>query len=416
MKETISKFYNYLSNDSLYKNSIYLMLSTGVMATFGFFFWIINARIYSAEQIGIGTTLLSIMSLISSFSILGLGTGLIRYLPTSEIKNKKISTSFTLVTLISILISIIYLIFMKTFSPKLIFVRENIVFSLMFILFVVLSSLNTISDNVFIAYRSSKFVLLKSIIFSIAKLIFPLLLLALGAYGIFVSVGIAVVIAFIFSLMVLILRFNYFFKPIIDMSVVKRMVKFSLGNYTAELIGGLPSLALPILITNLIGAKFSAYYYMAIMIAGLLYVIPAASSQSLFAEGSSNEKELRLHVKKAAIIITSILIPAIIIIFFFGKHILLAFGKDYSFEGFRLLQLFAISGVFIAIKNVCGVILKVRNKIKEIIFIDTITASSILGLSYFLMPIYFLKGVEIAWIVGHALSAGIFLIVTKRNL
>ena len=81
MKETISKFYNYLSNDSLYKNSIYLMLSTGVMATFGFFFWIINARIYSAEQIGIGTTLLSIMSLISSFSILGLGTGLINICP-----------------------------------------------------------------------------------------------------------------------------------------------------------------------------------------------------------------------------------------------------------------------------------------------------------------------------------------------
>ena len=352
MKETISKFYNYLSNDSLYKNSIYLMLSTGVMATFGFFFWIINARIYSAEQIGIGTTLLSIMSLISSFSILGLGTGLIRYLPTSEIKNKKISTSFTLVTLISILISIIYLIFMKTFSPKLIFVRENIVFSLMFILFVVLSSLNTISDNVFIAYRSSKFVLLKSIIFSIAKLIFPLLLLALGAYGIFVSVGIAVVIAFIFSLMVLILRFNYFFKPIIDMSVVKRMVKFSLGNYTAELIGGLPSLALPILITNLIGAKFSAYYYMAIMIAGLLYVIPMATSQSLFAEGSYNEKELRLHVKKATTIIALILIPAIIIIVFLGKYILLAFGKDYSSEGFRLLQFFAISGVFIATKNI----------------------------------------------------------------
>jgi len=45
-----------------------------------------------------------------------------------------------------------------------------------------------------------------------------------------------------------------------------------------------------------------------------------------------------------------------------------------------------------------------------------ITASSILGLSYFLMPIYLLKGVEIAWIVGHALSVGIFLIVTKKNL
>jgi O-antigen/teichoic acid export membrane protein len=68
------------------------MLNTGVMAVFGFFFWIINACLYSDEQVGIGTTLISIMTLISSFSILGLGTGLIRYLPTSERKNKKINT------------------------------------------------------------------------------------------------------------------------------------------------------------------------------------------------------------------------------------------------------------------------------------------------------------------------------------
>ena len=412
----ISKFYKHLANDSLYRNSIFLMLSTAVMSFFGFFFWIINARLYSAEQVGIGTTLLSIMTLISGFSILGLGTGLIRYLPISEKKNKKISTSFTLVALMSILISIIYLIFMKTFSPKLLFVRENIIFSLLFILFTVLSSLSTISENVFIAYRSSKFVLIKNTIFSIVKLILPIFLLALGAYGIFMSVGISVVIAFLFGLVILIVRFNYLLKPIIDISIIKKMIKFSLGNYTAEIMGGLPNLVLPILITNSIGAKFSAYYYMAVMFAGFLYIIPMATSQSLFAEGSYNEKDLRLHVKKAAIIIALILIPAIIIVIFFGKYILLAFGKDYSVEGFRLLRVFAISGIFIAAKNVCGVILKVKNKIKEIIFIDLITASSILGLSYFLMPTYLLKGVEIAWIAGHTLSAGIFLIVTKKNL
>jgi len=62
-----------LVNDSLFSNSIYLILSTGVVAVFG-------------------ATLISIMTLISSFSILGLGNGLIRYLPTSERKNKKINT------------------------------------------------------------------------------------------------------------------------------------------------------------------------------------------------------------------------------------------------------------------------------------------------------------------------------------
>jgi O-antigen/teichoic acid export membrane protein len=62
------------------------MLSTGVGAFLGFFFWIINVRLYSAEQVGIGTTM------ISNFSILDLGNGIIRYLPTSERKNKKINT------------------------------------------------------------------------------------------------------------------------------------------------------------------------------------------------------------------------------------------------------------------------------------------------------------------------------------
>ena len=163
MKNTISKFFNLFAKDSLYRNAIYLMLNTGVMAFLGFFFWVINTRLYSTEQVGIATTLISVMTLISSFCILGLDSGLIRYMPTSERKNEMINTSFILVTLMSILISLIYLIFLKTFSPKLLFVRENIVFSLLFILFIVFSSLNIISENVFIAYRSSKYVLIKNL-------------------------------------------------------------------------------------------------------------------------------------------------------------------------------------------------------------------------------------------------------------
>jgi len=106
------------------------MLSTGVMSFFGFFFWIINARLFTPDQVGIGTTLISLMTLISSFSLLGLGNSLIKYLPMSARKNEKINTSLILVGLASIIASIIYLIFLKTFSPKLLFVRESVVFSL----------------------------------------------------------------------------------------------------------------------------------------------------------------------------------------------------------------------------------------------------------------------------------------------
>jgi hypothetical protein len=40
------------------------------------------------------------------------------------------------------------------------------------------------------------------------------------------------------------------------------------------------------------GAEFSAYFYMDMMIVSLFYIIPTATSQSLFAEGSYSETKL----------------------------------------------------------------------------------------------------------------------------
>ena len=385
------------------------------MAVFGFFFWIINARLYSAEQVGIGTTLISIMTLISSFSILGLENGLIRYLPTSERKNKKINTSFTLVGLTSIFISIFFLVFLKTFSPRLLFVRENIIFSLLFILFIAFSSLNIISENVFIAYRSSKFVFIKNTISSIVKLILPIFLVSLGAYGIVVSTGIATTVAFSVSLIFLILRFNYFPKPTINRIVVKRMTKFSLGNYIAGFIGGLPVMVLPILITNSIGAKFSAYFYLDMMIASFLYVIPMATSQSLFAEGSYSETELKVHLKKAIKIISLILIPAILATLLFGKYILLAFGKEYSSEGVIFLQMLAISGIFLSINYIGNSIFYIKYRIKLMILVNFIGTSIILSLSIIFIRNNLL-GIGVGWMFGQGIISVIYLLFIKKLL
>src|SRR5215469_9698081 len=126
--ETFVKVYRHFMTDSLYRNSIYLMLSTSIQAFFGFFFWIIAARLYSPDQVGIATTLISVMSLISGFSILGLNVGLVRFLPKSKEKNEKINSSFFITTVASVLISIIFITGIKTFSPKLLFLQTNLLF------------------------------------------------------------------------------------------------------------------------------------------------------------------------------------------------------------------------------------------------------------------------------------------------
>ncbi|GAJ18757.1 unnamed protein product, partial [marine sediment metagenome] len=150
--------------------------------------------------------------------------------------------------------------------------------------------------------------------------------------------------------------------------------------------------------------------------ASLLYIIPMATCQSLFAEGSHSEMELKVHLKKAIKIISIIIIPAIIVTFLFGNYILLTFGKEYSYEGFILLKLLSISGVFISIDTIGGTILKIKHKIKLLILLSLTCTTIILSLSVFFikMNLFGIVGVGIGWIVGQGTLSIIYLFLAKR--
>lgn len=409
----IKKTYSLITSEPLYANSIFLMASTLVMAVLGFFFWIINARLFDAEQIGLATTSISVITLLSSISLLGLNAGLIRFLPSSKRKNEKINTSFMLVILAAVTLSIVYLLGIHIFSPKLQFIRENIIYSALFILIMVFAALNIMIENIFVAYRSTKYVLFKNIIISISKLVLPFLLISFGAYGIFISFGLSTVIACLLSILILTIKFEYLIKLAISKKVVKKMTKFSFNNYVAGIIGGIPIGILPILITNKVGATTSAYFYIGMMIANLIYVIPIATSQSFFAEGSYDDSELLPLLKKAGKIIAILMVPAILITFLFGNYILLAFGEKYSSEGFTFLKLIALAGVFVALNQLGSIVLHIRHKISLVIIVNIINVATTLSLSYLFISEK-LIGVGIAWIIGQLVSSLVYIVVIKK--
>ena len=92
-----------------------------------------------------------------------------------------------------------------------------------------------------------------------------------------------------------------------------------------------------------------------------------------------------MHLKKAIKIISIIIILAIIVTTLFGNYILLAFGKEYSDEGFILLKFLSISEIFISINAVGSVILKIKHKIKLIILLSLTNVTVILSLSVILI-------------------------------
>lgn len=412
----IKTFYNKIMSDSLYRNSIYLMLSTFIVSFLGFVFWIINARLFTTEQVGLATTIISSASLIVSIAGLGLGAGLIRYLPKSKRKNQKINTCFTLIALFTIVVSVIFLLIIDFTSPKIHFIKENMILAFIFIIFMIFASLSSLIESVFIAYRNTKYVLIKNSVFSISKLILPFLLVSLGAYGIFSSYMLSMVLGFLTVFIILVYKFNYKPKFAFYDSIIKKIGKYSFGNYVAGFIGSLPVLLLPLIITNVLTPETTAYYYMVMMIASTLFIIPQATSNSLFAEGSYNQKTLKHNIWKSIKIISLLLIPAIIITIFFGKYVLLLFGKSYSSEGYMFLDIMAVSGVFVAVNSVLGSILNIRKRIGAIITRSILSTILVLGLSiFFIKQGYALMGIGYAYLAGQIITAIMFLWVVWKK-
>jgi O-antigen/teichoic acid export membrane protein len=276
----------------------------------------------------------------------------------------------------------------------------------------IFGSWNSLIESTFAAYRSAKYTLLKNSVFSVLKIIFPFALVGLGIGGIFGSWMIGIVVGVCVSFFILIKKFKYKPRLVFHDSIIRKIGKYSFLNYVSGFIGSLPTLILPLMITNSVHPEMTAYYYMAMVVANVLFIIPQATSNSLFAEGSNNEKSLKEHVKKATKIIFFLIIPAIIITIFFGKYILLLLGKDYSAEGFVLLNYLALSCIFLSINAIFNSLLLVRHKIKELLIINIISSTSILSLSCLFIN-KGLTGIGLAWLIGRGITTLTYLMINK---
>jgi O-antigen/teichoic acid export membrane protein len=382
------------------------MANTAVMGAIGFLSWVLIARLYSAEDIGLASVLITLFTLIGGLSLLGLNIGLIRYLPQSKQKSETISTVFFITGATTIIFSVLFILLIPFIAPQLTFLKEDAFLSYLFIISVFFMTLFGVIEPVFLAFRRAEWVLVKGTIFSIGKLILPLFFVSLGAIGIFGAWSLSAAVAFLFAFYILVSRFNYLWTIHWHPRIFRKMVKFSFTNYVIEYIPALPTFLLPLLLTHLLGPVATGHYYVVMQLALLLFIVPLATSQSLFAESSVTPRHLWRHVRKASVITGIILIPLVILFFLFGNWFLAIFGEEYAVEGFGFLRLLALASIFTAVSGVLGNALRVQNRLIFLTIARIFGAIIILLLAFlFVQSGYALTGIGYAWIIGQAVDA-----------
>jgi len=388
------------------------------MALCGFFFWMVVARFYTEAEVGFGSAIISAISLTAIISLVGLNTSLIRFLPHADKPQELINTCYTLSGLVSLIVSGIFVAGLGFWSPALAFVRQNAIFTAAFIVFALLWTLSSLVDSTFIARRRAALVLSKNTIYSVLKIPMPVLLvLFFHTFGIVASWGIAIAIALAASLFLFLPKVQNPYKPVptLKLSLIKDMWQYSGGNYFANLLASSPAFILPLMVVNLLGAEQNAYFYIAWAIAGLLFAIPGAVSQSLFVEGSHLEDKLRESIIKSLKFTFLLLVPAVIMLILLGKWLLLLFGQSYSLNALKLLWMLSLSSLPLSINHLYSSILRVQSRIKELMTIWGFIALAVLLASYLIMPATGVMGIGNAWLGAHAVVA-IYILGSRKLL
>lgn len=385
----------------LYRNAFYLMLNSGITSLLNFFFWIVVARFYSEAELGSGAAIFSAINLLTIMSIVGLNLSVIRFLSHSDEPHRLINFSFTASGLISLAVATIFIAAVDLLSPALTFVKLNTVYFLTFVVLAVLSISSKLMDSVFVARRSAGFVLIKDVIFSSLKIPLVILLgMFLHAFGVVASWVVALGIAFVISFFLFLPKVEAGYKPVptLKLGQFRSMWQYSAGSYLASLFGKAPIMILPLMVASILGTESNAYFYIAWMIASVLFTISGSVSRSLFAEGSYSEGSIKENLTRSLKFTFLLLLLAVIVLIVTGKWILLAFGESYSANALVLLWLLILASLPRGINQVYFSVLRVQGRLKELVMIRGFVAVSVLTMSFFVISSYGIISVGFVWL------------------
>jgi len=394
----------------LYHNAIYLWGNMLVVALAGLLFWALSAALYPPNEVGLAAAAISALTLLAMVSTLGLGMGLVSYLPNSKREAPLLINSAVIASGASAcLLAIVFLAGLSLWAPELEFLRSQPLYALGFVLFTSLVSVAYIQDQAFIALRSARYVLLKTILFQAIRATLPLLLvLFLAAFGMVAAMGFAALVACVYGAGAL-SRAQEGYRPSLTLAMepLRRMLRFSLANHVTDLAVVMPSLLLPIIVVHRLGPEAGAYFFAGWFLSQVFVGVSLYTALSLFAEGSHDREALAALTRHALPLAVGVAVVVAAGMFVAADRMLLVFGQDYSREATTLLRLVALAGLPAAVANVYLGVERVRRELAWLVGTSLTAASVTIFTSYVLLEPVGIAGAGIGLLAGQGIAAAV---------
>lgn len=400
-----------LLEQSLFRNSLYIMGTTAATSLLGFGFWLIAARTLSATEVGRSAALISAMLFVSVLTNLGLGQVFVSRLASREPGrdwSQTVTTGIALAAVTSLVGGAIAAVLLPTLIPSLKGGLSPATF-LLLPFGVTGAACSLVIDYACIAERQAKLSFVRNVAAALLRIaLIPLAsvvptdgttwILAIWAGSFLLIDG----VAFFHDLP----KLGHDFRPTLgawrtELVEIRGLIA---GHQTINLGAQASTYLLPVLVSARLGPEQNAYFYTTFMVSSALFFIAPAIGNALFAEGRHEPENLGRDVRRAVRQVAMLAGPPALVLLLAGPLILGFFGPAYADEGESLLLILIAAAVFDSALQISLAVLRAKHRLQDAAIATWAMLVVAIGSTWFLLPPLGLEGAGLGWALGKVVG------------
>lgn len=404
----------------LFQNGYALILSSTATSGLGLLYWVLAARAYSAETVGLNSAILSAMLFLSAVAQLNLGSVMLRFVPLAGGATRRlVALTYVASIVATIALAAVFVLGIDLWSPTLRVLNQDTQLLAWFLLATMAWCIFTLQDSVLTALRRTLWVPVENTIFAIAKIgLLMALAVSFPKQGIFASWTIPVLAALVpVNLFIFWRAIPQHVRDTAGRAVpldARRLIRFASGNYVGSIFFQASATLLPILVADRAGATANAYFYLPWTITSSLQMIALNMSTSFTVEASHDEGKLAWYCSRVLAHNLRMLLPLVAVLVLGAPWVLGLFGANYAAQGTDVLRLLALSVIPYSMTALYVALARVQNRVNRIALVHAVRCLAVLALSYWVLPYLNITGVGWIWLGTETLIGGFLLLTQLR--
>jgi O-antigen/teichoic acid export membrane protein len=324
---------------SMLPNSLALIGAQVATLGLGFLFWLLAARLFAADVVGLAAGVVAAVLLCVQLALLGVGSAVIALFPESRARpGRLLDTALTLAVVTGLVAGGLFLALAAGVFPELGIVGRSPAFGLLFAVMSALGTVGVVLDQASTTLRRGDQALVRGVLNGILSLaaLGTLAVAAIpgGSMAIFacwVVGGAAACALGAVQLDGAVARYRY--RPRLARRTARRLIAVGLPNHALTLADRAPGLLLPVLVTEVLSPTANAYWYAVWMMAWLVFVVPVQVGMTLFAEAADRPHDTERLVTHGVRSSLAIGLAAAVVLAALADVALSLLGPEYAAAG-----------------------------------------------------------------------------------